>query len=233
MKRMKENAKAEVQAKAESLLVEEYYTLKETEFIEICETEVSQIGKNFECVYKNMPEEFEQICKEAYSEAKEVVGGSFYYVMTEEEFEMECKLAKAEAGDQGLMGMVYVVNCSINYAKHNGITVLDDIFSEKPKRYTPVKNGKIYLGGKIEITDDMITDEERKAVTMASRQDYTEEMLKEAALEKGITDPTYYEGGAMYFYWPEGIEDPAELQARENISVTFQHKEHVFYHLWD
>ncbi len=169
-------------------------------------------------------------------ETNDVEQEEVYYSMSQEEFETSCKIAVAEAGNQGLMGMVYVINCSINNAKALGITLLEEY---NGRRYSSIVNGEVCIvyynsiGEQVirPITDDMITDEVRQAVSMAASKDYTEEMLKDVAIAKGY-DSSYYEGGARYFYNPNGVS-AEQLAKRANISVSFTHNNHVFYRVWD
>lgn len=154
-----------------------------------------------------------------------------YYSLTEEEFDLECRLAVAESGNQGLMGMVYVVNCSLNYAKYNDIPIREELGSW---RYSTINEDGVigkWSGDKFyPITDDQITEEVKEAVRMAQQKDYTLEMLKEKAGKLGL-DESYYEGGARYFYNPD-ITCQSELNKRKDIKVSFKYKDVVFYAAW-
>lgn len=159
-----------------------------------------------------------------------------YYSMSQQEFELSCKIAVAEAGNQGLMGMVYVINCAINNAKALEISLLEEYNCH---RYSSIVNGEVCIvyynemGEQIQkpITEDMITEEVRQAVSMAASKDYTEEMLRDIAIAKGY-DSSYYEGGAQYFYNPNAVSGE-QLAKRANISVSFIYRDHVFYRLWE
>lgn len=155
-----------------------------------------------------------------------------YYSLTDEEFELLCKLAFAEAGNQGSMGMVYVINCAINNAKFNHVSIAKEV---NPNRYSSIQNGVISIpklgGGYRPVTEDMITDEVREAVRMAEKKDYTMEILKEEAERLGLGEK-YYKDGARYFYNPEGCSGKQNT-IRNNIKVKFQHKNHIFYAYWN
>lgn len=161
-----------------------------------------------------------------------------YCIMSEEEFEFACKIVIGEAGNQDFMGKVLVLNCSINNAKELGISLMEE-FTMKG-RYSSVKNGNVYLmytnadGKYVEeiVTADMITDEIKQAVETACSNDFTEELLKAAADQQGCSDEQYYVGGARFFYNPDAISKNRKAE-RENITLSFEYGDHVFYRVWD
>lgn len=177
-----------------------------------------------------------EIAEPVEEETNEIEEEEEYYSMTQEEFEASCKIAIAEAGNQGLMGMVYVINCAINNANALDISLIEE-YNEN--RYSSIVNGQICIvyrnaiGEKVQIpiTEDMVTDEVRQAVNMATSKDYTEEILKDIAVAKGY-DSSYYEGGAQYFYNPKFVSKKQRAK-RANISVSFTHGNHVFYKSWN
>ena len=160
------------------------------------------------------------------------------YNPTEEEREFAEFLAYAEAGNQGELGQIYVINVAINNMRKMGYNNL--IEEGTSGRYSCVKNGKpcvIRRNSWVPVTSKDISKELKKAVNEAFLKDYTEELLKKEAENKAskdnsVLDPKYYEGGALYFYNPKGTTEEG-LAKRKNIKVKFQYKNHIFYRYWD
>lgn len=158
-----------------------------------------------------------------------------YYNPTDEERQMAYLVAKSEAGIEDSFGQTLVINVAINNMKASGRSNLIEEFNASG-RYSSVKNGvpSIYIKAEdkwIPVTEDMLSDELKAAVDRAFEKDYTEELLKEVAEEKGL-DETYYEDGALYFYNPNAVSD-YQASLRANIKVFFQYGRHVFYRVWD
>lgn len=160
------------------------------------------------------------------------------YNPTQEEREFAEFLAYAEAGNQGELGQIYVINAAINNMREMGYANL--IKEGTSGRYTCVKNGKpcVIRGGSwIPVSNEDISEELKKAVNEVFLKDYTEELLKKeaeniASKDSSVLNPKYYEGGAMYFYNPKATTEE-ELAKRKNIKVKFKYKDHVFYRYWD
>ena len=155
------------------------------------------------------------------------------YIPSEEEREFAYKLAFGEAGLEDAMGQTLVINTAINNMRERGFSNLIEEFTA-PKRYSCVINREVYIPygtGKRLVTEADLTPELKDAVEEAFRKDYTEELLKNEAESKGLNDPKYYEGGALYFYNPKAVSEE-QAKARENIEVKFQHKNHTFYRNW-
>ncbi len=174
----------------------------------------------------DLPEEDE--VKEIETEEAEL-----YYNPTEEERKWAYLMAKAEAGTEDSFGMTLETNVAINRAIETGDSLIDVYTADG--QYSSIHNGLPHLrivheDGSIEwilVTEDMITDVIREAVDKAFEKDYTEEMLKEEAIFRGL-DSSYYQGGALYFYNPYAISVEREKE-RAGIKVAFQHGNHRFY----
>ncbi len=160
-----------------------------------------------------------------------------YYYPTEEEYLWACLMAIAEAGLEDAFGQTLVTNVAINRAIQSGESLIDVFTADG--QYSSIHNGVPHIrieheDGAIEwilITEDMITDEIREAVDKAFKKDYTEELLKIEAINKGL-DSYYYEGGALYFYNPKAISQE-QSDSRANIKVSFQHGNHIFHKKWN
>lgn len=160
-----------------------------------------------------------------------------YYYPTEEERLWAYLMAVAEAGLESQFGQTLVTNVAINRAIQSGGNLID-VFT-KDGQYSSIHNGVPHICIKHEdgstewilITEDMITDEVKEAVDRAFKKDYTEELLKEEAIKKGLS-PSYYEGGALYFHNPKAISQE-QSDSRANIKVSFQFENHVFYRIWN
>lgn len=158
------------------------------------------------------------------------------YSIDEENLDFLYRLAVAEAGTQDFEGKVMATNTIINRAIENKCSIIE--VGRDSGQFTSVHNGEpcLYYKEADEwrpVTDDMISDELKEAVSMALQEDYTVDYLREIALEKGL-DSSYYEGGALYFYNPNPeVISEYQLSLRENIKVQFQHQAHIFYRIWD
>lgn len=160
-----------------------------------------------------------------------------YYHPTEEERLWAYLMAVAEAGLEDAFGQTLAINVAINRAIETGDSLIE-VFTA-PGQFSSIHNGVPHLrivheDETIEwilVTEDMITDEIREAVDRAFRKDYTEELLKEEAIRKGL-DSSYYEGGALYFYNPNAISQE-QADSRSNVKVSFQCGNHGFYRRWD
>lgn len=154
------------------------------------------------------------------------------YNATEEEVMFLCKLVVAEAGGEDVYGQELVASVSINNAIKLGCNLIAEI--QKKGRYSSVINGIPCKGGNeaTPVLEEDVTAQIREAVYRALESDCTESILKAIAEEKGLTEEKYYKGGAKYFYNPQYVTG-IQKDMRENISVSFEHKNHVFYCSWD
>lgn len=136
------------------------------------------------------------------------------YIPTKEEFVVLCKVIYAEAWGESFGGKVSAGTALVNRA----IQYKTDIITEakKPSKFASI-NG---------ITESMITDEIREAARWACEMDITEGTLKAIAEMYGYSS-SYYEGGAIYFFNPEGCGREA-LKDREN-TRGFKIGGHIIY----
>ncbi len=183
-----------------------------------------------ECVYE---EESIEVQEGQEDLVTLVDDNSINYNPTDEERWWAYRIAKSEAGIEDDFGKTLVINVAINSMRAKGRLNLVEEFTA-PGRYSSVIDGVPCIpkdGELIPVTDDMLSDELKAAVDAAFEKDYTEEILKEEAVTKGL-DKTYYEGGALYFYNPKAVsEHQAELRA--SIKVSFEYGRHIFYRVWD
>lgn len=152
------------------------------------------------------------------------------YVPTEEEKQFAYLVAFAEAGVESDLGQTLVINVAINNMQKQGYSNLIEEFTTEG-RYSSVINGEVYNCGELVSIDD-VPQNVKEAVDKAFEYDYSEEMLMQQAESLGITDPKYWENGAIYFYNPEYCSD-SQNELRENVKVKFQYGNHVFYRYWD
>lgn len=191
-------------------------TKKETEMKEVLveETKVTTLKKVTEEEIMSIPEI--------------KVGNN--YNPTEEERNFAYRVAWGEAGIEGSMGQILVINAAINHMKEKGYSNLTEEF-EAAGRFSCVINGQVYNCEKIVNVED-VPQEVKDAVDSAFENDYTEELLKKQAESLGITDEKYWKGGATYFYNPKACSEH-QNSLRENIKVKFQYGHHIFYRYWD
>lgn len=152
------------------------------------------------------------------------------YEPTEEERNFAYCLAFGEAGVESDLGQTLVINVAINNMKEKGYENLIEEFT-KEGRYSSVIDGKVYNCGEV-VTINDIPQSVKNAVDAAFEYDYSEEMLKQEAEKLGITNPRYWEDGALYFYNPEFCSD-FQNKLRENVKVKFECGDHMFYRYWD
>ena len=136
------------------------------------------------------------------------------YSYTEEDLRYLEKVICVEARGEGLAGQIIVANTVINRAKQWGGSIHEIITSQG--QFASISG----------VTDSMITDEMRQAAKMAFEVDLTEGVMKAVAGENGF-DASYYQGGSLYFFNPEGCSQN-ELQKRKNIT-GIRYRGHVFY----
>lgn len=163
----------------------------------------------------------------------EIAGGELRYNATESEREFLVFTTFAEAANQGFWGQVFVADVPINIALKDG---KDLIYVLTHYGFSPVKNGvPTYWNSekkkRVPVTWDVIPQEVIDAVDLALRQDYTEELLKKVADEKGL-DSSYYEGGALFFDNPDLITQQ-QRDARSQIKVRFKYRDQEFFRIWD
>lgn len=152
------------------------------------------------------------------------------YNPTEAERVYAYKVAFGEASNQGSMGQTLVINVAINNMRKNGDSSLIQEF-ERSGRYSCVENGEVYNSGKVvEVSD--VPQSVKDAVDAAFDYDYSEQLLKAEADQLGITDESYWMGGATYFYNPNLCSDN-QNNLRQNIKVRFEYGNHIFYRYWD
>lgn len=209
------------------LHAEEIITIK-PKVIEVVETEETEevIFEETKEIQEEIKEEVTETIKPSITilTAEEItVVKAINYIPTQEEIEMAYKVAFAEAGIEGRIGQILVINVAINNMKTKGYLSLMQEF--QPGRYSSIVDGVVYNEGKpVDIQN--VPQSVKDAVDEAFRNDYTEGVLKAEAEKLGITDNKYWEGGATYFCTPG-------CSGRENIKVKFQIGGHMFYRYWD
>lgn len=146
-------------------------------------------------------------------------------------FQDRCRLTYAEATGESIIGQIAVAAVVINREE---CVEFPDTFYEvinQSGQFSVVKNGEIYSGSIVNYED--ISQETINAVKRAlGGEDPTEQLLWEEAERLGLDPIKYAEGGALYFYNPDGCSD-AELKFRANIKVKIRIGNHVFYKYWD
>lgn len=157
-----------------------------------------------------------------------------YYNPTENERQWAYLMAYAEAGIEKPFGQTLVINVLINRALRNNSDLIT--VSLEDGQFSCIHNGVPCIYSDKEdvwfpVTEDMITDELRDAVDSAFEKDYTEDLLKEVAEAKNLSE-NYYQGGALYFYSPGAVSD-YQSNLRANIQVSFRYGGHVFYKVWN
>ncbi|MFR0822548.1 MAG: hypothetical protein ACLU84_00525 [Clostridia bacterium] len=168
---------------------------------------------------------------------------TIYYEPTEEERQWAYKMAFAEAGLEGEMGQILVINVAINHTKAMGYTSLIEEFTSTG-RYSCIENGvpciPVSPTQKRPVVESDLTESLKAAVDKAFVKDFSEELLKQAAWEKKkedssfLVDEKYYEGGAYYFYNPRAVSDKQKSQRSEKkVPVSVKYGNHVFYRYWE
>lgn len=97
---------------------------------------------------------------------------AIYYSPTPEELQWAYLVAAAQTGDEEPIIQTMGTNVAINIAKAEGISLID-VFTA-PNRFSGVHNGIPTLPNGEPVTEDMLTDELKKAVDAAFLHDYTD-----------------------------------------------------------
>ncbi len=116
------------------------------------------------------------------------------------------KVIYAEARGEGLAGQIMVGNTVINRAQEWGGGIYEVVTASG--QFASIRG----------ITDDMITPEVKKAARMSFQWDLTAGAIKATGIQQG---------GALYFFNPEGCEKVALLK-RESVEGV-KHRKHIFY----
>ena len=139
-----------------------------------------------------------QVAETQAVESQAGIASSYYNMtLTASEFDFLCKLTFSESGNQPDLGQILVANAVLNRAKASGQSVVQ--VGCASGQFSPVKNGVpcVRRNGKwIPVTDEMLTGQLKSNVRKALEKDYSIELLQEAAMQKGITDPRYWESGS-------------------------------------
>lgn len=150
-------------------------------------------------------------------------------VMTEEEIFALCT-AYGEAAGEGIYGQKLVLETIRNRTQHYEFPDTLKAVCTDDGQFLAVQNGVPMLGDQ-PVTHENITEEMTETLSeVLAGSDETERLLKEVAEQKGITDPKYWEGGAVYFSNFDGIED---LSSYEKIQVSVKVGNHTFWRYWD
>ncbi len=165
----------------------------------------------------------------------EIQIGTPYYKPTAEELDFLYKLVYAEAGNQAPFHQTIAANVIINRAIASGNNILK--VGRKSGQFSSVKNGVpcIYVKTEdkwIPVTQKMISPDLKMAVEISLEKDFSEELLRKVAEDKGINDPQYWQGGALFFYNPEACKEKA-LNDRKYIKVKAKVGDHYIYRVWD
>ena len=151
------------------------------------------------------------------------------YVMTEEELFALCT-AYGEAVGEGIYGQKLVLETIRNRTEHYEFPDTLKAVCTDDGQFLAVQNGVPMLGDQ-PVTPENITEEMTETLSeVLAGSDETERLLKEVAEQKGVTDPKYWEGGAVYFSNFDAIED---LSSYEKIQVCVKVGNHTFWRYWD
>jgi len=174
-----------------------------------------------------------QVAETQAVESQAGIASSYYNMtLTASELDFLEKLVFSESGNQPDLGQILVANAVLNRAKVSGQSVVQ--VGCASGQFSPVKNGVpcVRRNGKwIPVTEEMLTGQLKSNVRKALEKDYSIELLQEVAMQKGITDPRYWEGGAKYFYNPNACSDEQNA-ARSSVKVEITIADHNFYAIW-
>lgn len=153
------------------------------------------------------------------------------YIPTYAESVRACQLAVAEAGARNKDGMQAVMETVL--ARIESDEFPNNVISVSLKGFTCIKNGVPCIG------DNPVKMEEIPAYVMdlwrevCKGTNLTEDLLRQAAEEKGITDEKYWKDGALYFTQMDLIFGE-ELASRAAIRVKVKiDNGNTFYRYWD
>lgn len=159
------------------------------------------------------------------------------YQPTEEEFLYACKLAFAEAGLEEPIGQTAVIEVALNAVEAGYASNIIEEFV-RYGRYSSVKDGVPQvpgLDGKYRpVRESDLSDELKEAVRKAFKGErVTEKYLKEQAFLQGLTDESYWRGGALYFFNWELISEKAKQERnQEAMPVRVKIGNHTFARYW-
>jgi hypothetical protein len=144
-------------------------------------------------------------------------------------------LSYAEAYNQGIYGQKLVMETVRNRLEDERFPDNFDGVCCAARQFNTIKNGCAYTSwGKVDFDDD-ITDEMKKAFdeVMNGSLD-TEELLKQVAYSKGLTDEKYWKGGALYFSNLDTIynNSPDQYSSYQKIQVYVKVGDHTFWRYW-
>ncbi len=159
----------------------------------------------------------------------EVLASDGMYIPSPEEIDNLCKLIYAEAGNQPYEGMVAVAEVVFNRIRSEQFpdTINEVIFA--PGQFSPCSNGGIKSNGRYVSLNSDVSGEIKQAVLEAwSGSNITEAMLKKEALSRGVNDPSYWEGGALYFANPRAVSNSSTKNQILSSQVKVSIQDHVF-----
>lgn len=150
-------------------------------------------------------------------------------VLTEDE-QFALFTAYGEAVGEGIYGQQLVLETIRNRTEHHEFpNTLKEVCTDEGQ-FLAVQNGVPMLG-KEAVTLDNITEEMTETMLQVLEgSDETERLLKEVADQKGIDDPKYWEGGAVYF---SNLDEIENLSSYEKIQVSVKVGNHTFWRYWD
>ena len=207
-------AEAEAAAKAEAEAVAKAEAEAQVAEVQVAEAQVAEaqsVSQLSSITHNGVTIRFFPVSEEILWQYAVKTGN---YSYTEEDLRYLEKVICVEARGEGLAGQIIVANTVINRAKQWGGSIHEIITSQG--QFASISG----------VTDSMITDEMRQAAKMAFEVDLTEGVMKAVAGENGF-DASYYQGGSLYFFNPEGCSQN-ELQKRKNIT-GIRYRGHVFY----
>ena len=159
----------------------------------------------------------------------------FTEVPSEEEFLYKA-VGYAEAGmdgEEAVRAVMHVLNNRVNSNQDFGGKTIKEVVNA-PTQFTPVIGGKVYILTNppeliTEVPDFVESAYNKVKQEIANGEDFTRDLLKQEAYRLGLTDPKYWEEGALYFYNPDGDISEAELRAREKVKVKVRIGQQYFY----
>lgn len=158
-------------------------------------------------------------------------------ILTIEEFQLLCELGHVEFRGETLEGQIAGFATICNRVESSEFKA--DTFSEvinQSGQFSPVWDGEVHIrqgNTYVVVNYEDVSEKTILAAELAlGGEDPTEQLLWDEAVRLGLDPIKYAEGGALYFYNPDGCSK-SELELRAKIKVKIQIGDHIFYKYWD
>lgn len=176
--------------------------------------------------------------KEEYVDMFEETENTYFTEVPSEEEFLYKAVGYAEAGmdgEEAVRAVMHVLNNRVNSNQDFGGKTIKEVVNA-PTQFTPVIGGKVYILTNppeliTEVPDFVETAYDKVKQEISNGEDFTRELLRKEAYRQGLTDPKYWEEGALYFYNPKCVSQ-AELEARARIKVKILIGQQYFYCYW-